>query len=149
MTLVTKNQKTTIYYNCNRQHWHKGNKHRGQWIRDKWNIRKGYLKIHVAVDVKSKKILSLNVTDEHVHDSKVLPKLVEGAKKSNHMSIGKVFADGAYDSNDIFRCLADNGIFPCIKLRKNAKVRQKTNHILRNMAAISQKNDLQKWKNRA
>jgi IS5 family transposase len=107
------------------------------------------LKIHIAVDVKSKKILSLNVTDEHVHDSKVLPKLVEGAKKSNHMSIGKVFADGAYDSNDIFRCLADNGIFPCIKLRKNAKVRQKTNHILRNMAAISQKNDLQKWKNRA
>ena len=63
------------------------------------------MKIHVAVDVKSKKILSLNVTDEHVHDSKVLPKLVEGAKKSNHMSIGKVFADGAYDSNDIFRCL--------------------------------------------
>ena len=24
---------------------------RGQWIRDKWNIRKGYLKIHIAVEV--------------------------------------------------------------------------------------------------
>ena len=50
-------------------------------MRDKWNIRKGYLKIHVAaVDIKSKKILSLKkvTDDEHAHDdSKVLPRLVE------------------------------------------------------------------------
>jgi hypothetical protein len=33
--------------------------------RDKWNIRKkGYLKIHVAVNVNTKEILSLEVTDE-------------------------------------------------------------------------------------
>ena len=34
---------------------------RGQWLRDKWNIKKkGYLKIHIiAVNVKSKKILSM------------------------------------------------------------------------------------------
>ena len=26
---------------------------RGQWLRDKWNIKKkGYLKIHIAVDTK-------------------------------------------------------------------------------------------------
>jgi len=25
---------------------------RGQWLRDKWNIRKGYLKIHVTVNIK-------------------------------------------------------------------------------------------------
>ena len=40
-------------------------------------------------------------------------------------AIGKLFADGAYDGNDIFRYLADNGILPCIKVRKNAKVRLK------------------------
>src|SRR5690348_11131484 len=51
---------------------------RGHWIRDKWGIRKkGYLKIHIAVDIKSKKILSMNVTDEHVHDSKMLPQVVQ------------------------------------------------------------------------
>jgi len=45
------------------------------------------LKIHVAVNIKSKKILSLNVTDdEHIHDGKVLPKLVDDIKKSKHMS---------------------------------------------------------------
>ena len=52
------------------------------------------------------------------------------------MTVGKVFADGAYDSNNVFRCLADNGILPCIKVRKNAKVRLKTNHILRNLSEL-------------
>ncbi len=96
----------------------------------------------------------MKVTDEHVHDSKALPDLVEDITKSNSMTtaaavvVGKLFADGAYDGNDIFRCLADNGILPCIKVRKNAKVRLKTNHTLRNLAVISQGNDLQKWTDR-
>jgi hypothetical protein len=65
---------------------------RGQWMRDKWNIkRKGYLKIHIAVNVKSKKIISMKVTDEHIHDSKMLPQLVEDITKSNEISsIGKL-----------------------------------------------------------
>ena len=71
---------------------------RGQWIRrDKWNIKKkGYLKIHIAtVNIKIKKILSMKVTaDEHVHDSKSLPELVENIIKSDCLTaIGKVFAD--------------------------------------------------------
>jgi hypothetical protein len=32
---------------------------RGEWMRHKWHVRKGYLKIHVAVDIKKKRILSL------------------------------------------------------------------------------------------
>ncbi len=105
--------------------------------------KKGYLKIHIAVDVKSKKILSIKVTDEHVHDSKVLPEMVEDIIKSDGMTtaivVGKLFADGAYDSNDIFRYLSDNGIMPCIKVRKNARIKLKTGHILRNLSVISQK----------
>ncbi len=68
-------------------------------MRDKWKIRKkGYLKIHIAVNAKSKKILSMMVTvDEHVYDSKALPELVNGVIKSDSMTttIGKLFADGA------------------------------------------------------
>ncbi len=77
-----------------------------------------------SVDVKSKKILSIKVTDEHVHDSKALPELVENIIESDSVTaIGKLFADGAYEGNDIFRYLsADNGILPCIKVRKNARV---------------------------
>src|SRR6185312_16295843 len=55
---------------------------RGEWIRHKWHVRKGYLKIHVAVDIKNKKIISLEVTSEEVHDGKMLSKLVDNASSS-------------------------------------------------------------------
>ncbi len=123
-----------------------------QWMRDKWHIKnnnkKGYLKIHVAVNVKTKKILAMKVTDdEHVHDSKTLPGLVDEAIESDKkITIGKLFADGSYDGNDIFGYLGDNGIQPCIKVRKNSKVRWKKGNILRNLSVVAQKKDLQKWK---
>ena len=76
-------------------------------MQDKWNVRtKGYLKIHIAVNLKTKEILSMKVTDEHVHnDSKELHGLIENIIKSYNsmIPIGKLFADGAYDSNEIFR----------------------------------------------
>jgi len=85
---------------------------RGQWMREKWHVRnnkKGYLKIHVAVNVKTKKILSVKVTDEHVHDSKTVPELVENIIKSDNVTvvIGKLFADGAYEGNEIFRYIEE------------------------------------------
>ncbi len=122
---------------------------RGQWMQDKWNVKKkGYLKIHIAVNIKTKKILSIKVTDEHVHDTKALPELVENIIESDRkLTIGKLFGDGAYEGNDIFRYLEDNGILPCIKVRKNAKVRWKKGNFLRNMSVLAQRNDLQKWKN--
>jgi hypothetical protein len=91
-------------------------------MREKWNVKKkGFLKIHIAVYVKTKKIFSMKVTDEHVHDSKVLLDLVNDIVKSNKI-IGKLFADDdAYEGNNIFRCMAYNGILPYIKVRKNSK----------------------------
>ncbi len=61
-------------------------------------------------------------------------------------AIGKLIADGAYDGNEIFKFLTDNGILPSIKLRKNSRVRWKKGNILRNLSVLAQKNDLQKWK---
>jgi hypothetical protein len=53
----------------------------------------------------------------------VVPELVENIIESDIITaIGKLFCDGAYEGNDIFRILADNGILPCIKVRKNARV---------------------------
>ncbi len=54
---------------------------RGEWMRHKWHIRKGYLKIHVAVDIKRKRILSLEVTSQEVHDGKMSNKLVDNVKQ--------------------------------------------------------------------
>jgi hypothetical protein len=95
---------------------------RGHWMQDKWNVKnkKGYLKIHIAININTKEILSMKVTDdEHVHDSKALSELVNDIVKSDRkLTIGKLFADGAYEGNEIFRYLEDNGILPCIKVRK-------------------------------
>ncbi len=68
-------------------------------------------------------------------------------KSDKKITIGKLFADSAYDSNNIFRYLGDNGILPCIKVRKNSRVRwKKGKNILRNLTVLAQKNNLQKWK---
>jgi hypothetical protein len=47
---------------------------RGEWIRDKWKERRGFIKIHVvAVNVKTKQIVSMmEVTKEDVADGKML-----------------------------------------------------------------------------
>jgi transposase len=124
---------------------------RGQWLREKWHIKnnnkKGYLKIHVAVNVKTKKILSMKVTDEHVHDSKALPELIDDVIESDKkITIGKLIADGAYEGNEIFRFLSDKGIQPCIKVRRNARIELKKRNILRNLSVLAQRTDLQKWK---
>jgi hypothetical protein len=94
---------------------------RGEWIRHKWKVRRGYLKIHIAVDVKRKKILALEVTDEKVGDGRMLQPLVEEASKKG--KITKTIGDGAYDTKSNFRYLDDKGIEPVIKVRKNASTR--------------------------
>lgn len=107
------------------------------------------MKIHISVNITSKKILSIKVTGEQVHNGKTLLELVVDVIKPNRKitaAVGKLFSDGAYDSIDVFRCLSDNGVIPCIKLRKNSRVRLKTEYILRNLLVIDQKNELQKWK---
>ena len=119
---------------------------RGEWIRHKWNVKRGYLKIHLAVDIKKKRILSLHVTSEQVHDGKVLPKLVDDITIKNNKEIDTAIMDGAYDSNKNFQFLSFKGINPAIKVRKNARIR-KDNHYLRNKTVKMQKNNLQEWKN--
>ena len=58
---------------------------RGEWMLDKWKKkrkRKGFIKIHVAVNIKTKKIVSMNVTKENIHDGKILKELVEDVSKT-------------------------------------------------------------------
>lgn len=66
---------------------------------EKWNVqnrKKGYLKIHVAVNIKTKEILALEVTDEKVHDGKMLTKLIDRVLDNQGITkIKSVLADGA------------------------------------------------------
>jgi hypothetical protein len=118
---------------------------RGEWIRHKWNVKRGYLKIHLAVDIKKKRILSLHVTSEQVHDGKILPELIDDITIKQNKIVNTVIADGSYDSNKNFQILSFKGIKPAIKIRKNSRCR-KVNHYLRNKMVKIQKNNLQNWK---
>lgn len=122
---------------------------RGEWILDKWKnkrIRKGFIKIHVAVDIKTKKIVSMRVTKEDVHDGKMLKELVDDASK--RYSIKKVLADGAYDSKDNFSHLNELKVIPTIKVRKNSSVKNNAKCIPRKTSVIQQLEDLKRWKRR-
>jgi IS5 family transposase len=116
---------------------------RGEWIRHKWHIRKGYLKIHVAVDIRKKKILSLETTSEEVHDGQVLKKLVDHTLEKN--KVKRALGDGSYDNNRNFRYLSKNHIQAGIKTRRNSKVRP-TNCKARNKAVLRQQRNPKRWK---
>ena len=119
---------------------------RGEWIQHKWHVRKGYLKIQVAVDIKKRKrILSLEVTSEEVHDGRILKKLVDSASENNNLK--GILADGMmYDSNNNFRYLSKNHIKPGIKTRSNSKVKS-TNCHARNMSVVRQQQaNFKRWK---
>lgn len=127
---------------------------RGQWMAEKWNVqnKKGYLKIHVAVNIKTKEILALEVTDEKIHDGKILRKLVNhvldgssSREPNTAIKIKSVLADGAYDSNANFRYLQEKKIKPGIKVRSNSVISNRNNR-LRNKEVYLQKQDLLKWK---
>ena len=118
---------------------------RGEWIRHKWNVKRGYLKIHVAVDIKKKRILSLQVTSEQVHDGKVLPQLIDDITIKQNKVIDTAIMDGSYDSNKNFQLLSFKGIQSAIKVRKNSRCK-KTNHYLRNKNVQLQKTNMKQWK---
>jgi len=94
---------------------------RGEWIRKKWKVKRGFIKIHIAVDTKTKQILAIEVTKEDVGDGRMLGRLVEGSV--GKAKVKKVIGDGAYDSRGIFRLLSDRRIEPLIKVRKNASLK--------------------------
>ena len=94
---------------------------RGEWMRQKWQKRRGFIKIHVAVDVKSKQITGLEITDDKSHDSKHFISLVKQLKQFGNVT--KVLADGAHDTKDNFSYLYyENNITAGIKTRKNSSV---------------------------
>lgn len=100
---------------------------------------------YVAVDVKKKKkIVSLEVTTEEVHDGMMLKKLIENAAENN--DVKRVIADGAYDNKENFRYLSDNGIEAAIKVRKNSFADKLTHCYPRNIVVRQQLKNFEKWK---
>lgn len=109
----------------------------GDWIRRVWKVRKGYLKIHFAVNLKTKQIVSMDVSSEKVYDGRRLKRLVRRAKK-NGVRVKRVLGDGAYDSKDNFNFLSEHSIKPIIRVRKGS-VAKSRGSMARKLAVMEQK----------
>jgi hypothetical protein len=94
---------------------------RGEWMREKWKIHRGWIKVHLAVDVKTKEIVAIEVTDERVSDGSKFNSLISQAEENlSGRKIKETLGDGAYDRREIFDHLQEKGIQPVIKIRSNA-----------------------------
>ena len=58
----------------------------GGWVTRVHGKKKRYIKIHFAVDVKTKEVLAMEVTTDDVHDSEALPALIKDASKLRRVS---------------------------------------------------------------
>ena len=94
---------------------------RGEWIHKKWRVQRGFIKVHIAVDVKTKQILAIEVTKEDVGDAKVFGRLVRSS--ADMADLRRVIGDGAYDSKANFRLASEMNIEPLIRVRKNASLK--------------------------
>ncbi len=97
---------------------------RGEWMRQKWNVRRGWIKVHISVDNKGKQVVGIVATQEDTHDTEEFGNLVDQSIKNIDYAGGRIAqanGDGAYDSNDNFKKLEEHGILPTIKIRKGNK----------------------------
>ena len=94
---------------------------RGEWMCEKWKVRRGWIKVHAAVDDKNKQVVAMEITDETIHDNAKFGELAEQSIENVENKGGKVIqinADAAYDSNESFRISEEYNIKSVIKVRK-------------------------------
>jgi hypothetical protein len=81
--------------------------------------RRGYLKMHFAIDARTGEIVYFEGTTDRVHDSEVAKRMVDRSMGAG--KVIKVIGDGAYDSIRLIRHLERRGIEPIIRPRRNAR----------------------------
>jgi len=84
--------------------------------------RKKFIKLHIAVNIKTRQVVGCSVTPEDVRDHEELLNIVSQAQKYGKAT--KIFLDPAYDTNDIHMQLKENGIKPVIKPRETMELRR-------------------------
>ncbi len=72
--------------------------------------------MHLAVDPVTHDIVAAEVSLENVHDAEVLPTLLNPLRRK----LGRVYADGAYDSKASHRLIArkGDGVYPASQERR-------------------------------
>jgi IS5 family transposase len=91
----------------------------GSWLERRYSRRRGYLKIHFAIDARTGEIVYFERTTDRVHDSEVAKRMVDRSMEAGNVIT--VIGDGAYDSIGFIRHLERKGIEPIIRPRRNAR----------------------------
>jgi transposase len=96
---------------------------RGAWIVLRFHVpqhKRDFKKVHLFVDLISKKILYCLVTDGKASDAKQVKKLLKGCQWTR---VDIILADGGYDTRDCFNAITHAGAIPGIPVRRNATTR--------------------------
>jgi hypothetical protein len=118
---------------------------KGDYIEEKWmREKKEFVKLHIAVDEKSKKVVSFRITKGNVHDTRKFGPLVKESAKRH--DIDKVYGDKAYDNRKNFNILDDINAEPAIGVRKNASTRSKGCPLRRDEVFLIKKLGYERWK---
>lgn len=96
-----------------------GNKltNRGEYIRHKWKVHRGWIKVSIIVDRKTKDLLDVEVSLEETTDEELAIKHLENLED---IKIERFYGDGAYYREQIYEILKSKDIVPVIKTRNDA-----------------------------
>lgn len=118
---------------------------KGDYIEQKWiRKKKEFVKLHIAVDAKSEKIVSFRVTKGNVHDSKKLGPMIK--EVAEEYDIDKIYGDRAHDNRRSFNLLDDLNIEPAISIRKNASTKARGSPLRRDEVLLIRKLGYEGWK---
>ncbi|CAD7490176.1 hypothetical protein KBAD11_09390 [Aeromonas dhakensis] len=115
---------------------------------DEWKVRKHgaekrrvWHKLHLAVDPATHDIVAVEISLENVHDAEVLPTLLNPLRRK----LGRVYADGAYDSKASHQLISRKGAIACIPPRKSTGLWKK-GHARNDTVLVMRKEGLAHWK---
>jgi transposase len=119
--------------------------HKGAWVVIRFHRnqqRRDFKKVHLFVDLVSKKILHCLVTTGRASDAKQVKKLLRGC---NWIRVDVILGDRGYDTRECFHEITRFGALPGIPVRKNATTHCRGCYS-RKRAVLAQQNDYEKWK---
>jgi len=108
-----KNQDESILAGCDGTGLKVSN--RGEWIRQKWAVRRGWVKVVIMGDVKGN-IVDIRIGNENLDERAA----GRGMIRCHANKLKKIIMDGYHDCKKTFDLCHDLGIEPVIKIRKNA-----------------------------
>lgn len=96
-----------------------GNKlsNRGEYIRHKWKVKRGWIKVSLVIDRFTKELLDVQVSLEGCADYELAKKHLANLQD---IEIEDLAGDGAYYVEEFYKLLERYGIRPVIKMPKNA-----------------------------